>query len=494
MIRFFVLCFAMIWSACASAEGRYALLIGNEAYDGDLRLERPHEDVNTIRDALVETGWPRDQITVLNDAGLIELDHAINAFALDLARSPDSIGFFYFSGHGGSLEQGDGNQNFLIPTGGNIRFAEDLRTRGYRLSDLLSLLESASAQGIFVVVDACRNVLPTRNARGSEMKGLMRAVSTSNIYLAFATADGALAPDDGLYATILADEIAKPGQDANTAFFNAANRIQDQRGSRVRPVLSPARVGSICFAGCKKSPISAELVAFGQINECADARAFLQRYPDSAYRPQVEIIELGFCTQGGQSLALIRPNLSERFAPATLEGVALGASLNALKERFGPPALSSMLEQLEVSGWALDSGDYLSVTTRAAEVHFVEYDWGGQSAPSVPIFDKFVFGKSTLAEIREHYGYNGFFFMDRSPYQTDPDGVATLNSYPIGGGFVTFVTKISASDDQVASNKNFDEARLVAIILASNSYAGAYWGEAKTQFTLGETNWFGISE
>ena len=235
----------------AQADDRVALLIGNQEYERDLALERPHEDVEAIRLALISSGWSDERIKVLKDANLSEIDSAIVEFTEQLARiGAESTGFFYYSGHGGSIQQGARNRNFIIPVGEKIQFAGDLRTKGYRLSDLFELLEDIETKGVFVIVDACRDVLPTRDVRGSGMKGMI-SHSPSNVYLAYATSDGAFAPDDGFYADTLAREIIRPGQNANEAFFNVATEVQAKRGSQMRPVLSPASVGSMCFNGCK---------------------------------------------------------------------------------------------------------------------------------------------------------------------------------------------------------------------------------------------------
>ena len=288
MVRFVILAIvSLLLASAAWAEQRYALLIGNEDYSGDWSLERPHEDVDAIRTALIATGWPRDRIKVLRDASLVEMDRAVTNFAASLkSAGSDGVGFFYFSGHGGSLEQGFRRRNFLIPAKSGVQFAEDLRTGGYRLDDLLDSLQAARDAGVFVVVDACRNTLPSRSGnRGAEMKGLA-AVAPPNIYLAFATADGELAPDDGLYADLLATEIRRAGQDANTAFFRAANAVQERRGKRVRPVLSPARIGEMCFAACALDSDTLDWEFARSRNTRVAYEFYLDRQPQGRYRAE----------------------------------------------------------------------------------------------------------------------------------------------------------------------------------------------------------------
>jgi hypothetical protein len=113
------------------------------------------------------------------------------------------------------------------------------------------------------------------------------------------------------------------------------------------------------------------------------------------------------------------------------------------------------------------------------------------------VVDQFIFGHSTIGDIRAHYGYNGYFFMDHSPYLEVQDGAITFNSYPIQGGYISYGTKLNVLDRSYIQEPNDiknlsvpDEAfELVIVILVSDVYASIYWGEAKTDFTLGETNW-----
>jgi hypothetical protein len=85
----------------AFAEGRIALLIGNEAYTTEIgRLANPHNDVALLEQALKGLGF--DVVTV-RDAGLGELNRAVNGYVRRLqAVGPNGVGFFYYSGHGAS--------------------------------------------------------------------------------------------------------------------------------------------------------------------------------------------------------------------------------------------------------------------------------------------------------------------------------------------------------------------------------------------------------
>lgn len=254
MFRACVLLILMLSLAHAVAEQprRLALLIGNQSYEPDnMRLAKPWQDVEVLGAALRAVGWEEGAVTVLRDADLMTMSRAVQQFAADLdAAGPDAYGFFYFSGHGGSFAQGNRLENYLLPTGAPIAYAEDLPVAGYRISDLTALLETSSAKGAFLVFDACRNALPSTGARGGGMKGLGRIEAAANLFVAYATPDGAFAPDDGAYALALAEEITRPGQDALRAFSRASARVREARNLAMAPVLIVSSLGDICFLSC----------------------------------------------------------------------------------------------------------------------------------------------------------------------------------------------------------------------------------------------------
>jgi hypothetical protein len=101
-------------------------------------------------------------------------------------------------------------------------------------------------------------------------------------------------------------------------------------------------------------------------------------------------------------------------------------------------------------------------------------------------FPGFVYGQTTLADIRAHAQNNGFAFKEHL-IGVRLDGLALFNAYEIEGTpgvVVTFVTKLSKTDDERlrTGKANVDinrAARLDAIILADAGYLNAIWGDAK---------------
>src|SRR5262249_50706286 len=140
----------------------------------------------------------------------------VNGYARPLqAASPNAVGFFYYSGHGAS----DGSTNYLIPVDVKTTESAELWDQSLRLNEITRKLKVEAGNAThFVVFDACRNTLKLRQPGSRAVvqpKGFVPVVQENGMLIAYATAKGELASDvgdgAGPYATVLAEEIVKPG-------------------------------------------------------------------------------------------------------------------------------------------------------------------------------------------------------------------------------------------------------------------------------------------
>lgn len=294
MIRYLALsvCACLAVAAARAQEVRHALLIGNEDYPAVVGpLSLPHEDVERIRGALLQQGFPDANITVLKDATQGEINLAVADFATVLAgHGQDAVGFFYYSGHGGSAEANGTRQNFLIPAKTTVTNAVQLPILGVSMNGIIDSLGAADAKAVFIISDACRNTLPLTSSKGGTAdKGMVRVPSRSGLYIAFATADGATAPDDGAFSTALANYLAVKGRSANWALREAMRDVARQRPGYQLPFSADSTPSDICFSACSGEgggPLLAnnEQVALGQAlssNSLVVLEEFLRRFPDS---------------------------------------------------------------------------------------------------------------------------------------------------------------------------------------------------------------------
>ncbi len=233
-----------------NAEQRYALLIGNEDYPGEVgRLTNPHQDAQALRGALHDAGF---EVALLEDGTQTEILIAVANLSSKLKRAGDEgVGFFYYSGHGGSAESSGIRRNYLMPAKTPIVGAEQLPVLGVPMSSIIESFSAANAKAVFVVMDACRNTLPwTSEKGGAADKGFVPIQTRSGMFIAYATADGATAPDDGLFARSLAREIRRDGQTADRAFTLAFRSVAQQRRGDRLPFFSPGLLEDICFGFC----------------------------------------------------------------------------------------------------------------------------------------------------------------------------------------------------------------------------------------------------
>src|SRR5215831_8140359 len=246
----FALVFLMLAGATkALAEKRVALLIGNQSYAPEVgRLSNPGNDVALLEGVLKRLGF---DVTTVRDAGLASLHQAVNAHVRRVRQSgPDTVGFFYYSGHGAA----DGATNYLIPVDAKTIDDDQLWDQSLRLTEITRKLKDEAGNAThFVVFDACRNTLKLRKTGTKaivQSKGFVPVSQESGMLIAYATAEGALASDVGMgagpYATVLADEVVKPGVEAVAMFRNVQRRVRTAIGQE--PYLGFNALGDIYFA------------------------------------------------------------------------------------------------------------------------------------------------------------------------------------------------------------------------------------------------------
>ena len=280
----------------AAAEPRYALLIGNEDYPATVgRLTLPHEDVDNIRSGLIQAGFPEENITVLRDATQTDINLAVAKLTSDLrAAGSESVGFFYYSGHGGSAESSGTRSNYLIPAQSPITGAEQLPILGVPVNSIIDALAASDAKAIFFVSDACRNTLPFTSSKGGNAdKGMVRVPRKRGLYIAFATADGATTPDDGLFSKALSKRLPQKGLSADRAFTLALREVAASRPGNALPFTADGLTEDICFAGCEAPAVLArsegsDYVATVNTNTVDAYIDFIQTYPQSKLIPNAQ--------------------------------------------------------------------------------------------------------------------------------------------------------------------------------------------------------------
>jgi hypothetical protein len=168
-----------------------------------------------------------------------------------------------------------------------------------------------------------------------------------------------------------------------------------------------------------------------------------------------------------------------------LDGLMVGGSI-AAASKLGTPAYTENQFPYTVAKWNLPDGNYVSVTSNAADgrIVYVEADWAGPKAQAQSDFTGFVYSITTLGEIRKTFGNNGFAFKAHADAML-PQGLALFPCYRLAAAagvaacFVTLVPKPEVPDIQAHPEQIGTRARLVSIILGDMHYLDSLWGEEK---------------
>jgi hypothetical protein len=166
----------------------------------------------------------------------------------------------------------------------------------------------------------------------------------------------------------------------------------------------------------------------------------------------------------------------------SLSGLRIGDPVSKTTSIGIEPAAKNRTGRFTVIRWVFPDENELSVTadTTTGRIVYIESDWGGRGAGSFSDYPGFLYGKTTLNEIRARFGSNGIAFSERGPLVKIADGLIALNAYEVGMIVVTFVTKVGAKDIPTLANNKRELgaiAALVSISLADPAYADTAWGK-----------------
>ncbi|MDT8857503.1 caspase family protein [Paracoccaceae bacterium Fryx2] len=222
----------LAWAAPALAEPRFALVIGNGAYQAVAPLDNAVADAQLMAGTLERKGFT---VTLLIDTGQADLKRGIGQFGRQLREAgADATGLFYYAGHG---VQSFG-ANYLLPVDASLTDAADLGLVGVPADAILRQMYSARNKTNIVILDACRNnpfaAIPDLGDNGlAEMK------APTGTYLAYSTAPGAVALD---------------GADGNSPFTRALAAEIDSPGAPIEQVFKQTRVAVLAATNGLQTP------------------------------------------------------------------------------------------------------------------------------------------------------------------------------------------------------------------------------------------------
>lgn len=167
----------------ATAQERFALVIGNSQYKGVTALPNPARDAKAVEALLKEAGFDVTAAVDLDKAGMSK---TIRAFTARMAEKPEkTVTLIYFAGHGVQVD----GENYLIPVDANIVRESDVAVESLRVGDMMNMLDGVRSKTRIVVLDACRNN-PFAEIAKTAPVGLALVNAPAGTLVAYSTSPG----------------------------------------------------------------------------------------------------------------------------------------------------------------------------------------------------------------------------------------------------------------------------------------------------------------
>jgi len=193
----------------AVAQSRYALVIGNAAYQSIPALKTSATDAATVAETLRAGGY---DVTELHDVRQTDTGQAMRNFLDKIAAGePGGIAFVYYSGHAARAK----GENFLIPVDAIVGNESEIAREAFRLKWLIEELVKLPLSARIIVLDASRDH-QIGSAGGKPIaKGLATSQVSPGMLIAFAATPGTIAvesdADYSLFTGTLVSQMRQPG-------------------------------------------------------------------------------------------------------------------------------------------------------------------------------------------------------------------------------------------------------------------------------------------
>lgn len=203
----------------AAANGRVALLIGNNAYPSS-PLRNAANDSRDLAAALRELGF---KTIVKENTTRAEMIAALQEFgkALDGAEAA----LFFYAGHAMQFK----DRNYLIPIDAVMASEDDVTFFSVEVAQVFDRMERARTRFNFVILDACRDN-PFRDSFKVSASGLAQMSGPSGTLIAYATAPGATAADgfgrNGIYTGHILQNIRIPDMPVEVLFRKVREGVE----------------------------------------------------------------------------------------------------------------------------------------------------------------------------------------------------------------------------------------------------------------------------
>jgi uncharacterized caspase-like protein len=294
MLRFGLILLVATVIGIANANGeperRVALVIGNDTYPQlHDQLANAGADARGVAGLLEKNGF---DVTVKTNVKRRELYQLIDAFGAKIMASPDTVGLFYYAGHG---IQANG-KNYLIPVDADLVSEADLEPETVDVGKVLRAMQEARNRVNIVLLDACRNN-PLPKGR-SLTRGLAKMDAPNGTFVGYAAAPGQTAMDgppggNGMFTGKLLKQIAERGLSIEEAFKRTIAEVRQNTHDRQVPWYESSLEGNFYFVGPttvtiapQPAIVDRDAIFWSSVKDSTsrvDFEAYLKQYPDGHF-------------------------------------------------------------------------------------------------------------------------------------------------------------------------------------------------------------------
>lgn len=161
-----------------------------------------------------------------------------------------------------------------------------------------------------------------------------------------------------------------------------------------------------------------------------------------------------------------------------------GLKIHDSKKTLESIKLELIAQDGDMTKYRTENGNDLSITTVKDKIVYMENDWLQDAKGKQPLFSDFVFGETTLKDIRKKFDTNGFTYKNQSVIKTETH-LIMFNCFEFdskSNEVLVTITKLSL-DQEVTVEKVATSLKLDALIIAEKSYLDKLWGKEKAYDT-----------
>lgn len=302
---FLVLVFDLVFESSAYAQDRVALVVGNGTYANVTRLANPPNDAADMSAALRELGF---EVIAATNVDKVSFDKKVREFASALRHARTAL--FFYAGHGMQVA----GKNYAVPIDAKLESAADLQVETIDIDQVMSVMQADENRVNLVFLDACRDNPLTRSfARAlpatravSVGSGLTAVDAGRGTLIAFATAPNKVAFDgkgrNSPFTAALLKHIRTPGLDIAFVMRRVTADVETASNGTQVPWVHASLTTDVMLKrgeGATALPLppigtlgpAADEITWSLLKDTKDIeqlRRFLQQYPASARRTEVE--------------------------------------------------------------------------------------------------------------------------------------------------------------------------------------------------------------